>query len=118
MKRLILEIGSGIDLYGQDYTKAALRALADALHNSSIVMFDTLNLSETDMRVSITIGVQDPGKVDVDKITEAVPRGNAEVKVVFGGQNIDVRGVGQQSVVATCAVEAFVFDVSKHLEVG
>ena len=30
--RLILELGTGNDLHGSDYTKAALRAVQDALH--------------------------------------------------------------------------------------
>ena len=34
MKRLILEMGSGADLYGMDYTKAALRAFNDAIRHS------------------------------------------------------------------------------------
>lgn len=34
MKRIILEMGSGNDLYGEDYTKAACRAVQDALHHS------------------------------------------------------------------------------------
>ena len=29
MKRLILEMGTGNDLYGEDYTKAANRAVQD-----------------------------------------------------------------------------------------
>ena len=57
MKRLILEIGSGADLYGQDYTKAALRALDDALRYSSIFMFSTLGLNYSDMKVNVRIGV-------------------------------------------------------------
>ena len=32
MKRIILEMGTGNDLYGEDYTKAACRAVDDALH--------------------------------------------------------------------------------------
>ena len=31
-KRVILELGAGNDLHGGDYTKAALRAVQDALH--------------------------------------------------------------------------------------
>ena len=31
MKRLILEMGSGADLYGMDYTNAAVRAFNDAV---------------------------------------------------------------------------------------
>ena len=32
-KRVILELGTGNDLHGGDYTKAALRAVQDALHH-------------------------------------------------------------------------------------
>jgi len=35
MTRIILEMGTGNDLYGMDYTKAAKRAIQDALHHSS-----------------------------------------------------------------------------------
>ncbi len=35
-KRLILEMGTGNDLYGEDYTKAAIRAVQDCLHHSSL----------------------------------------------------------------------------------
>ena len=34
--RVILELGSGNDLHGSDYTKAALRAVQDALHHSAL----------------------------------------------------------------------------------
>ena len=35
MKRMVLQIGMGTDIRGADYTKAAVRALRDALwHNS------------------------------------------------------------------------------------
>ena len=39
LERLILEVGMGNDLYGEDYTKAALRAVQDALHHSSLTLF-------------------------------------------------------------------------------
>ena len=32
LKRIILELGTGNDLYGEDYTKAAVRAVQDAMH--------------------------------------------------------------------------------------
>ncbi|MEA2775561.1 MAG: hypothetical protein QOF90_967, partial [Acetobacteraceae bacterium] len=35
-KRVILELGTGNDLHGGDYTKAALRAVQDAIHHSSL----------------------------------------------------------------------------------
>ena len=41
-KRVILELGTGNDLHGGDYTKAALRAVQDALHHSSLAMIRSL----------------------------------------------------------------------------
>ena len=55
-RRIILEMGSGNDLYGGDYTKAACRAVQDALHHSSIVLFKSLGYDHRDMRVQVTIG--------------------------------------------------------------
>ena len=53
MKRLILEMGTGNDLYGEDYTKAACRAVQDALHHSSLVLFRSLKLSHEDMQETL-----------------------------------------------------------------
>ena len=58
-RRIILEMGSGNDLYGCDYTKAACRAVQDALHHSSIVLFKSLGYDHREMRVQVTIGVAD-----------------------------------------------------------
>ena len=68
MKRLILEMGTGNDLYGEDYTKAANRAVQDALHHSSLVLFRSLGLPHEKMQVNVTIGVQKPDKVDTDAV--------------------------------------------------
>ena len=67
-KRIILEMGSGNDLYGGDYTKAACRAVQDALHHSSIILFRSLGYDHRTMRVQVTIGVQKPDQVDIAKV--------------------------------------------------
>ena len=108
MKRLILEMGSGADLYGKDYTKAAIRAFHNAIRHSSITLFSSLGLSHNDMDVIVTIGVQEPECVDIEALRAEVPRGNPTVNVVFGGQNISANHTGDTSVIATCAIEAFV----------
>ena len=43
LQRIILELGSGNDLHGGDYTKAALRAVQDALHHSSLSLSQPSN---------------------------------------------------------------------------
>ena len=117
MKRLILEIGSGVDLYGLDYTKAATRAVQETLRHSSITLFRSLQIEHTVMRVVVTIGVQNPDPVDRQAVLDQIPRGNPELKVVFGGQNVLDDDGNVQSVIATCAIEAFVPDLSNQYAV-
>ena len=107
-ERLILEMGMGNDLYGMDYTKAAKRAIQDALHHSSIVMFKSLGISHEEMRVQVTIGVQEPDKLDIAALTAELPRGRAAVTGVFGGLNVHDPDNDQTHVIATAAIEAYV----------
>ena len=111
-KRIILEMGTGNDLYGQDYTKAACRAVQDALHHSSITLFSKLGIDHAEMRVQVTIGVQDPDRVDCDLVAADLPRGRAEVRAVKGGLDIKDDEAGTHHVVATAAIEAFLPDLS------
>ena len=106
MKRIILEMGMGTDLYGEDYTKAACRAVDDALRHSSLLLFRSLELPHEDMEVYVTVGVQCPDKVDVAEVAAKLPRGKAHVSVVPGGQNIKHDDLGTTSVVASVAIDA------------
>lgn len=107
MKRLILEMGTGNDLYGQDYTKAACRAVQDAIHHSSLTLFRSLNLDHGKMQVNVTIAVQKPDEVDAEIVKAELPRGNAIVQVVKGGIDVHDSEAGTVSVIANAAVEAF-----------
>ncbi|MDA0801674.1 MAG: Lin0512 family protein [Proteobacteria bacterium] len=107
MKRIILEMGTGNDLYGEDYTKAACRAVDDALHHSSLTLFRSLGFDHADMDVRVTIAVQDPEKVDQAIVATTLPRGNAIVQVVKGGLDVVDNVNNTKSVIATAAVEAY-----------
>ena len=107
MKRIILEMGTGNDLYGEDYTKAACRAVDDALHHSSLILFRSLGFDHADMDVRVTIAVQNPEKVDQAIVAAKLPRGNATVKVVKGGLDVTDNVHNTKSVIATAAVEAY-----------
>ncbi len=111
-KRIILEMGTGNDLYGQDYTKAARRAVQDALHHSSITLFSKLGIDHSQMRVGVTIGVQEHDQVDCDLVAADLPRGRAEVRAVKGGLDVADSNAGTHHVIATAAVEAFLPDLS------
>ena len=43
----------------------------------------------SEMRVQVTVAVQDPDQVDVAALVAKLPRGRAEVTAVFGGLNVD-----------------------------
>ena len=104
--RLILEMGVGNDLYGMDYTKAACRAVQDALHHSSLSLFKSLDLNHNDMTVKVTIGVREPDKVDKKKVASTLPRGNITVLAVPGGHNVVDPENYNEHIIAVAAIEA------------
>ena len=61
-KRMVLQIGMGTDIRGADYTKAAVRALRDALWHNSLSVADAVGLPVDSMRVEVTIGVPLPNR--------------------------------------------------------
>lgn len=105
--RIILETGIGTDLYGKDYTKAAIRAVNDAIRHSSLTLFTELGLDHQEMSVQVTIGVQEPDQLDTDRIAAELPRGKATVTATKGGQNIPSEDGSTASVIATAAIEAY-----------
>jgi uncharacterized protein (TIGR02058 family) len=104
LKRVILEMGTGNDLHGADYTKAALRAVQDALHHSSLSVIRTLGLDARSMQVEVTVGVQQPDRVDAAAVKSSLPRGSVTVKVVRGGLDVPAEGDHDAIVIATAAI--------------
>ena len=103
-KRVILEMGSGNDLHGGDYTKAAVRAVQDAVHHSSLTLIRTLGLDSRAMQVEVTIGVQQPNKVDAEIVKAALPHGQISVRIVKGGLDVPDEEAGDIAVIASAAV--------------
>ena len=104
MTRVILELGSGNDLHGSDYTKAALRAVQDALHHSSLSFVRSLKIDRTRLDVEVTVGVQRPDQVDLDAVKNSLPIGNVTVKAVKGGLDIADPDNNDPAVIASAAV--------------
>ena len=77
----------GTDIRGADYTKAAVRALRDALWHNTLTV-DCLGANTDSMQVEIHIGVPHPEKVDVAAVLAVLPHGTGTVKVVEGGLEI------------------------------
>ena len=88
MKRMVLEIGMGTDIRGQDYTKAAVRALRDALWHNSLTVASALGVDIDAMRVEVMIGVPHPELVDTAQVLAILPHGSGTVTLVEGGLEI------------------------------
>jgi len=104
LKRVITEFGTGNDLHGGDYTKAAVRAVEDAIHHSSLSLIRTLGIDARAMQVEVTIGVQQPDRVDVAAVKAALPHGEVPVKPVKGGLDVPDDDGRDAAIVATAAV--------------
>lgn len=105
--RLMLETGTGTDLHGGDYTKAACRAVKDALSHSSLSFVRVLGIDKNAMPVRVTIGVTEPSRVDVAAVARLLPVGAVEVQVIAGGLDVPDAEAGDFAVIASAAVEVF-----------
>jgi uncharacterized protein (TIGR02058 family) len=114
LKRIILEMGHGNDMHGGDYTKAALRAVQDALHHSSLPFHRSLGFDVGELDVEVTIGVQKPERVDTQAVAKSLPIGKIRVKAVKGGLDVIDEETGAGPVIATAAI-AVRGDLEKHL---
>ncbi|MFT4914347.1 MAG: hypothetical protein ACI85V_000120 [bacterium] len=110
--RIIIEMGMGNDLHGMDYQKAARRAIEDAFRHSTLPIFQSIDLPTDAMRVQVTVGVQEPDKLDTAALADMLPRGNATVIATKGGHNVHNPETNDTAVIATAAVEAFLPDQS------
>jgi uncharacterized protein (TIGR02058 family) len=88
LKRVVLQIGMGTDIRGAEPTKAAVRALRDALWHNSLSVADALGQHVDSMQVEVTIGVPHPEQVDKAAVLAVLPHGTGTVTVVEGGLEI------------------------------
>ena len=56
------------------------------------------------MQVEVTIGVQQPDKVDPEVVKAALPHGQIVVKIVKGGLDVPDEEAGDIAVIASAAV--------------
>ena len=88
LKRMVLEIGRGTDLRGEDDTKAAIRAVGDALWRNSLTIAPALGLAGDDMVIDVHIGSGRPDTLNHAAIAEVFPYGKVAVHGHRGGMDI------------------------------
>jgi uncharacterized protein (TIGR02058 family) len=107
LQRMVLQIGMGTDIRGGEPTKAAVRALRDALWHNSLTITHALGVDVDAMQVKITIGVPHPEQVDHEAVLAVLPHGTGTVEVVAGGLEIPNEAGTGVTLIAQAAAEVF-----------
>ncbi|MGJ4950303.1 Lin0512 family protein [Bradyrhizobium sp. HKCCYLS20291] len=102
--RCITEMGMGVDVHGRDATKAAKRAVSDAIRHSSLGFFRMVGKTPQDMLVDVTIGVPNPEAVDTAAVAKELPYGTVTVTAVRGGLEIPAEAGSDAIIIANAAV--------------
>ena len=102
--RCFTEMGMGVDVHGRDATKAAKRAVSDAIRHSSIGFFRAMGKTAADMLVDVTIAVPNPDAVDTAAVAKELPHGKVTVKAVKGGLEIPSESGADAITIANAAV--------------
>ena len=110
MKRFAIELGYGADLHGADMTKAAVRAVRDAMSRVCLAgLVEILGLKNfAGVHVHVEVAVPCPEAVDAAALAALVPIGTVSVTVVQGGLRtagllVERFGPDQSDIVAACA---------------
>ncbi|MHC1720424.1 MAG: Lin0512 family protein [Clostridiaceae bacterium] len=116
LKRYIVEFGTGVDLHGGDVTKAAKKAVKDAISHCCLCGLDEIhgvkNFNEG-MHIKLKIGSPDPDRIDKNEVLGMIPFGKAEIEVVegglsFGGLSVPTLGEGSTIVMVNAAITVFI----------
>ena len=103
LKRMALEIGMGADIRGADSTKAAQRALRDALWRNTLSIARICGQQPEDMKIEVHIGVPHPETVRQEDVLSILPYGTATLQVSEGGLEIPTDEGGDSTLIAHAA---------------
>ncbi|MEA5508873.1 Lin0512 family protein [Crocosphaera sp. UHCC 0190] len=94
-KRLIIEMGMGIDQHGQDPTVAAARAVRNAIaHNALPGVWEVAGLSHpNEMIVEVQVAVPYPKNVRQDEVLAVLPFGQKSITIKEGGMIVQGRAI-------------------------
>ena len=116
MKRFLVEFAMGTDLHGQDVTKAACKAVRNAISNCCLCgISDCLGIEDLGehMHIHVELGSTNPEGIDVEKVKAELPIGTVDVECVPGGMqceglHVDKFGEGDKITMVIAALTVYV----------
>jgi uncharacterized protein (TIGR02058 family) len=96
-KRLIIEMGMGIDQHGQNPTVAAARAVRNAIANNALPgVWEVAGLDHPDqMIVEVKVAVPYSESVQQDEVLSVLPFGQKSLTVESGGMVVPGRAIAE-----------------------
>jgi uncharacterized protein (TIGR02058 family) len=96
-KRLIIEMGMGVDQHGQEPTVAAARAVRNAIaHNALPGVWEVAGLNHpNEMIVEVQVGVPYPDQVRQSEVLAVLPFGRKSLTVEQGGMVVQGRAIAE-----------------------
>lgn len=104
LKRYVTEMGMGVDVHGGDYTKAAKRAVSDAIRHSSLNFFPHIEHTREAMQLQVKLGAAKPELIDLDAVAKEFPYGNVSITPEVGGLNVLAENGEDLMVIVNAAV--------------
>jgi uncharacterized protein (TIGR02058 family) len=94
-KRLVIEMGMGVDQHGQDPTIAAARAVRNAIaHNALPGIWEVAGLSHpNEMIVTVQVAVPFPEQVRQEEVLAVLPFGQKTLQLEVGGMVVPGRAI-------------------------
>ncbi|NEQ11984.1 MULTISPECIES: Lin0512 family protein [unclassified Moorena] len=94
-KRLIIEMGMGVDQHGQDPTVAAARAVRNAIaHNALPGVWEVAGLEHPNqMIVEVQVAVPYPEQVRENEVLAVLPFGQKTLSLESGGMVVQGRAI-------------------------
>ncbi|MCB1905947.1 MAG: Lin0512 family protein [Rhodocyclaceae bacterium] len=112
LKKVVVQFGMGTSIRSQDYTRAAERAIRDALWHNSLNVADAFGFPKEAMIIDVEIGVQQPERVDTSALAGIFPYGRPALRVVKGGLDVAKPHRDGLTVIANAAVSVS-FDMER-----
>ncbi|MBN4001026.1 MULTISPECIES: Lin0512 family protein [unclassified Nostoc] len=117
-KRLIIEMGMGIDQHGQEPTVAASRAVRNAIaHNALPGVWEVAGLSHPNqMIIEVQVAVPYPEQVREEEVLAVLPFGRKTLIVESGGMIVQGRAIPElndkndEMLIAIAAVTVLIED--------
>ena len=113
-KSFVMQTGMGVDVHGSDPTKAAKRAVDEAIRHNSLTGIGRMILAKDDngkkkldwsrMKIILTIACPLHEQLDREAVSATLPHGEVHIRVEDGGMLVDTGGGNDQMLIALAAV--------------